>query len=253
MLIGDRIARRRKELGLTQDELAARMGYKSKAAISKIETNVNDITQSTVLRFADALDTSVQYLMGWRDDDDVLDRVNGVEPFVLSLAGRDLSAAEKIQELIDNGKPDDAASYLHSLNATSNLLPMPSTYRVPRLGRIACGEPILAEENIEDYDEVPTYIQCDFTLVCRGDSMINARIFDGDIVCIKTQTEIHTGDIAAVLVDGDEATLKRVRLFEDHIVLEPENPLYKPLSFWEEDMNRVRLIGKATHFISSVR
>lgn len=67
MLIGDRIALRRKELGMTQTELAMKMGYKSKAAISKIETNVNDITQSVVVKFADALDTSIAYLMGWED------------------------------------------------------------------------------------------------------------------------------------------------------------------------------------------
>lgn len=65
MPIGDRIAERRKQLGMTQDELAKRMGYKSKAAISKIETNVNDITQSTVVKFAEVLDTSINYLMGW--------------------------------------------------------------------------------------------------------------------------------------------------------------------------------------------
>lgn len=73
MQIGDRIAKRRKELGLTQDELAARTGYKSKAAISKIETNVNDITQSAVVKFAEALDTSVAYLMGWEEKTSVLD------------------------------------------------------------------------------------------------------------------------------------------------------------------------------------
>lgn len=134
-----------------------------------------------------------------------------------------------------------------------NVMPMPQVNKVPRLGRIACGEPILAEENIEDYDEVPEYIKCDFTLVCRGDSMINARIFDGDIVCIKKGIEIQSGDIAAVLVDGDEATLKRVRLFEDHIVLEAENPTFPRKDFWGEDMNRVQIIGKATHFISTVR
>ncbi len=135
----------------------------------------------------------------------------------------------------------------------SNILPMPGTYKVPRLGRIACGDPILAEENIEDYDTVPEYVKCDFTLVCKGDSMINARIFDGDIVCIKSQSEVSSGDIAAVMVGDDEATLKRVRLYPDHIVLEPENPLYKPMVFWEEEMNTVRIIGKATHFISWVR
>lgn len=135
----------------------------------------------------------------------------------------------------------------------SNITPMPATYKVPRLGRIACGDPILAEENIEDFDDVPAYINCDFTLICRGDSMINARIFDGDIVCIKTDVEINTGDIAAVLVDEDEATLKRVRLFSDHIILEAENPTFPNKSFWEDDMNRVRIIGKATHFISVVK
>lgn len=65
MQIGDRIALRRKELGMTQTELAEKMGYKSKAAISKIETNVNNITQSTVVKFAEALDTSIAFLMGW--------------------------------------------------------------------------------------------------------------------------------------------------------------------------------------------
>lgn len=135
----------------------------------------------------------------------------------------------------------------------SNILPMLGTYKVPRLGRIACGDPILAEENIEDYDSVPEYVKCDFTLVCKGDSMINARIFDGDIVCIKSQSEVSSGDIAAVMVGDDEATLKRVRIYPDHIVLEPENPLYKPMVFWEEEMNTVRIIGKATHFISRVR
>lgn len=134
-----------------------------------------------------------------------------------------------------------------------NITPMPKTYSVPRLGVIACGEPILAEQNIECYDAVPDYIKCDFTLVCKGDSMINARIFDGDIVCVKQQSIVESGAIAAVLIGDDEATLKRVHLYEDHIVLEPENPMYKPLVFWGEDMNNVRILGKATHFISVVR
>lgn len=135
----------------------------------------------------------------------------------------------------------------------SNILPMPSFVKVPRVGQIACGTPILAEQNIEDYDSIPDYIHCDFTLVCKGDSMINARIFDGDIVCIKIQPAVNSGEIAAVMVGEDEATLKRVKLFDDHIVLEPENPMYKPLTFWGEEMNNVHIIGKATHFISAVR
>lgn len=134
-----------------------------------------------------------------------------------------------------------------------NILPLPAHKTVPRIGRIACGAPILAEEHLDGYDDVPAWIKCDYTLICKGDSMINARIFDGDIVCIKTDADVVNGDIAAVLVDNEEATLKRVERYEDHIVLKPENPTYRPLVFWEDDMNRVRIIGKATHFISTVR
>lgn len=135
----------------------------------------------------------------------------------------------------------------------SNVLPFPGYHTLPRLGRIACGEPILAEENIEGFDPVPNFVHADYTLVCKGDSMTGARIYDGDIVCIKQGAEVRSGDIAAVLVDGDEATLKRVRFQDDGIVLWPENPAYAPMAFLGADAQRVRIIGKATHFISSVR
>lgn len=133
-----------------------------------------------------------------------------------------------------------------------NITPMPKTHKVPRLGVIACGEPILAEQNIECYDAVPDYIKCDFTLVCKGDSMINARIYDGDIVCIRRQPVVENGEIAAVLID-DEATLKRVYIYADKIILQPENPAYPPFVYIGEEMNNVRILGKATHFISAVR
>lgn len=135
----------------------------------------------------------------------------------------------------------------------SNVQPMPPVYQVPRLGTIACGDPLLAEQNIEAYDAIPDYVQCDFTLLCKGDSMINARIFDGDIVCIRRQPEVENGEIAAVLIDSEEATLKRVKRYDDRLILEPENPMYKPLVFWGEEMNDVRILGKATHFISAVK
>lgn len=122
----------------------------------------------------------------------------------------------------------------------------------PRLGSIACGEPILAEQNIEGYDAVPDYINCDFTLVCKGDSMIGARIHDGDIVCIKQQPEVENGQIAAVQVGEDSATLKRVRFMENGIALWPENPAYEPLIFTGSDVAKVRILGLATHFISRV-
>lgn len=148
--------------------------------------------------------------------------------------------------LIGDERTSDGIPY------ADNIIPMPSTKKVPRLGAIACGEPILAVENHEDYDEVPDYVKCDFTLKCKGDSMVNARIYDGDIVCIRQQSTVDNGEIAAVIID-DEATLKRVKFAPGQIILWPENPNYEPLIFVGEQMNAVRILGKATHFISVVK
>lgn len=134
----------------------------------------------------------------------------------------------------------------------SNIISLPDLRKIPLIGAIACGAPILAEEHIEGHVDIPAQIHADFALICKGDSMINARIFDGDIVYIRQQETVENGEIAAVLIDN-EATLKRVRLFDDHIILEPENPMYKPMVYWNEDMNAVRILGKAVAFTSTVR
>lgn len=134
----------------------------------------------------------------------------------------------------------------------SNIIPMPEMKKIPLIGSIACGAPILAEEHIEEYIDIPCHIHAEFALTCKGDSMINARIFDGDVVYIRQQDTVENGEIAAVLIDG-EATLKRVRLFDDHISLEPENPQYRPLVYWGEEMNTVRILGKAIAFTSAIR
>ena len=133
-----------------------------------------------------------------------------------------------------------------------NIIPMPEMRKIPLIGSIACGAPILAEEHMEDYIDIPKHIHADFALTCKGDSMINARIFDGDIVYIRKQDTVENGEIAAVLIE-DEATLKRVRLFDDHISLEPENPKYRPIVYWGDEMNSVRILGKAVAFTSCVR
>ena len=139
-----------------------------------------------------------------------------------------------------------------SANRIPNILPMPEMRKIPLLGTIACGEPILAVQNIEEYVKIPKDMAGDFALTCKGDSMINARIFDGDIVYIRQQDTVESGEIAAVLI-GDEATLKRVRILPDRIILEPENPLYDPLVYRGEEMNNVRILGKAVAFTSAVR
>ena len=123
--------------------------------------------------------------------------------------------------------------------------------RVPILGTIACGAPILALEHIESYSDLPGGFHADSALICKGDSMAGARIFDGDIVYIRAQEQVENGQIAAVLIDG-EATLKRVRHFGDRISLEPENPMYRPLIFWGEEMNQVQILGKAVAFTATI-
>lgn len=148
----------------------------------------------------------------------------------------------------------DIANRTHSAvsSFSANIIPMPQMRKIPLLGSIACGAPILAEEHIEGEVDIPSSIHADFALNCKGDSMINARIFDGDIVYIRQQDTVESGEIAAVLIDND-ATLKRIRIFDDHISLEPENPQYRPIVLWGEDMNTVRILGKAIAFTSSVR
>lgn len=134
----------------------------------------------------------------------------------------------------------------------SNIIPFPETRQIPLIGSIACGAPILADEHIEDYIKIPAHIPGDFALTCKGDSMSGARIFDGDIVYIRQQDTVDNGQIAAILIDG-EATLKRVKIYDDHIVLEPENPHFRPLTFWGEEMNDLRILGRAVAFTSTVR
>lgn len=121
--------------------------------------------------------------------------------------------------------------------------PMPETVLVPRIGRIACGDPITAEENVESYDEVLKSWHADFTLVCCGDSMI-PKIEDGDVVAIRSQPTVENGEIAAVRI-GDEATLKRVFLHPDYIELRPLNPEYDSIIRRREEMTDIKIEGLA--------
>lgn len=134
----------------------------------------------------------------------------------------------------------------------SNVIPLPQMKKVPLVGQIACGTPILAEQNITDYIDLPAHISADYALTCKGESMINIGIEDGDIVYIRQQKEVENGQVAAVMVGDDEATLKRF-YYEDGIVqLIAENSAIPPKVFVGEAINQVRVIGRAmayTHII----
>lgn len=128
-----------------------------------------------------------------------------------------------------------------------------SFVQVPVLGRIACGQPLIANEYIESYEHVATDSGIDFCLIAQGDSMINARIFDGDIVYIKRQSYAENGDIVAVLINGEDATLKRFHKANSHIILRAENPQYQDLVFTSKDASNVKILGKAVYLKTEVR
>lgn len=134
-------------------------------------------------------------------------------------------------------------------NVKNILFIKPSTKKIPVIGTIAAGEPILAVENIEEYIDLDEKINADFALKVRGDSMVGASIFDGDIVFIRKQNDVDDGEIAAVIID-DSATLKRVYKFDNRVVLKAENPRFKPIILNGD--NQVYIVGKAVYKLSTI-
>lgn len=210
--IGKRIKQARELRGITQEQLGNSLGM-NKSTIQRYETGqISKIKLPVLESIAKAL------------------RVN---PNWIALKSDEMEDTQ-IVEVIDN------------------LLPLPKTKKVPLVGTIACGEPITAVENIEDYISMPENVHADFCLRCKGDSMINARIFDGDIVYIRQQPDVENGEIAAVLIE-DEATLKRVFKHKDSLELRAENPTFSPLYFEGAELEGIRILGKAVAFLSAVK
>lgn len=210
--IGQRILLRRTQLGLTLDDVASEIGV-AKSTIQRYEKGTIQKIKLPVI--------------------EAVARVLKVDPAWICCKTDNMDVTYTTRMDLDG------------------VIPMPSTYKVPLIGTIACGKPILAVEEADELVEVPDFIHADFALRCKGDSMINARIFDGDVVYIRKQPEVENGQIAAVLI-GDEATLKRVTVYSDKIVLEAANPLYDPLVYRGEEMNRVEILGKAVGFTSLI-
>lgn len=211
MDIGRLIEDRRKELGLTLEQVGDAVGV-GKSTVKKWESGyIANMRRDKIARLA----------------------------AVLELDPGELIAGE------EEGAP---------LPPVRNIRPLPRRKRVPILGRIACGEPIFAEETRESFMEVEQDLDVDFCLIACGDSMIGARIMDGDVVFIHRQAEVDNGEIAAVIIE-DEATLKRVYYFpeQEKIVLSAENAKYPPFVFSGEELSQIRILGKAVAFQSYLR
>lgn len=205
--------------GMTQSELSKQSGV-SKSSISRYLSGAWEAKQDAVYLLSRALNVSEAWLMGY-----------------------DVPMERSAQPTQQN----------NAIQLPSNILPVsPGKQTVPLYGTIACGAPILAEENIEGEIPLPDFVRADFALRCKGDSMVDARILDGDIVYIRKQPDVENGEIAAVLIE-DEATLKRVYKHNRQIVLQPANPAYPPMVYTDEEINDIRILGKAVYFVSAVR
>lgn len=150
----------------------------------------------------------------------------------------------------DNQEPRHNSLDIFKLD---NIFPI-STQKIPFLGSVACGQPIYADEDKESYIVLGTNIKADFCLRAQGDSMIGARIHDGDLVFVRKQEMVDNGEIAVVLI-GDEATLKRVYYYPESqkLMLQAENPSYAPFMYVGEELDQIRILGKAVAFQSDVR
>lgn len=136
--------------------------------------------------------------------------------------------------------------------SVAQVAPDENIRHVPLVGRIAAGNPILAEEDIEDVMALPTSLVGSgpvFMLTVHGDSMIDAGIFDGDYVVVRSQPDALDGEIVAALVDEEEATVKRMFRKNGQIILRAENEAYQPMVFDDG----VRVLGKVVSVLRKVR
>ena len=198
----ERIKERRQALGISQQELAELTGYTDRSSIAKIEKGSVDLTQSRIAAFASALKTTPAYLMGWED----------------------ASAAVSPEGSMTGEQTNDAPSIPGATRCDPQNV-------APLLGTVRAGLPMYAEENIEGYIPIR---QTDgakyFWLNVRGDSMNAAGLDEGDQILIREQPEAENGQLAVVLVNGDEATVKYFRREGDLVILTPKsfNPVHQP-------------------------
>ncbi len=204
--IGHKIRARREELHLTQQQLADRMGYKSKSTINKIEMGKADVSQSGVRRFADALSTTISYLMGWED----------------------------AIETVDVGQ----------------------LLRFPIAAAIRAGFDGLAIEKSDEAITVPRYLlhglPPDEVIVTRvaGNSMY-PRLLDGDAIIVHRQPSVDSGDVAVVVYNGEDATVKIVRYENgcDWMDLVPANPEYMTRRIEGDALRDCHVVGKVIGLI----
>lgn len=213
----------REESGLTQDEIAKKLGI-SKSTIGMWEIGKRLPSAELYEQIADFFNVDIDYLYGRSD------------------------IRQKMH--YDN----DGTAYVPVvLPPYPNIRPI-AKQSLPVLGSVACGEPIFMNDQIEFYVDELEGIHADYILIAKGDSMINARIHDGDLVFIKKADDVDNGVIAVVAI-GEEATLKRYYRYKEKelVILKAENPAYEDMIYQGSELADIRILGKAVAFQSDVR
>ena len=214
----ERLKSLRQEKGWSQQRLADELKL-SKSSVNMYERGEREPGFETMETIADLFNVDMNYLYGRTD-------VKLADPVI---------------------RPEHISQPAQKATIPPGFIPMPKMVKVPLVGSIACGTPILAQQNIDGKVDAPEDIRCDFALRCKGDSMIGAGIHDGDAVYIRIQQEVENGEIAAVRI-GEEATLKRVYLHKEYIELRPENSAFESIILRREEMNEVHIEGKAVGY-----
>ena len=223
MTFGERIYKLRTEKQMTQDELAAAVGYKSRSTIAKIESGERDCHQSMIALLARALGVTPAYLMGWTDD------------------------AIKTHELLKTlHNPENTSEQVKEQDRFIDSI-IANTKPVPLVGRVAAGLSCHAEDNIEGY----ILTDCNklkegyeyFWLTVKGDSM-EPELHSGDRVLVREQETLDCECYAVVRIDGEDGVVKKVRIERDRITLTSVNPYYPPRIFEREQMNDIAIVGK---------
>ena len=196
--------------GITQGELATMLDV-SRSTVGMYETGGREPDFETMEAIADIFNVDMDYLMGRTQ----VERKHPISP---------------PRKVIPPG-----------------FQPLPEMMQVPLIGTIACGTPILAEQNIKSYIGVPAAWRADFALECHGDSM-SPTICDGDVVCIRSQPEVEQGQIAAVRI-GEEATLKHCYYQNGVVQLIADNPaVCPPMVYTGRQLEEIEVEGLAVGF-----
>lgn len=246
-MFSERLKKSRKEKGMTQSELAAEVGVE-RSSIGKYETAAIFPSADVLCRLAEALEVTTDYLLGLTDDPtnyDEYDTAAFNQPVWLHiLEANDYNMDASIKEYLAFEKAQSADAMAEFSGAPTST----GGVWIPVLGRVAAGVPITATEEVLDYEEITLEMANRgkyFALRVQGDSM-EPKISNGDVVIVRQQPDVDSGQIAVVMVNGEDATVKRVVKQPNGIMLVANNPSYQPMFYSNEDIEKlpVRICGR---------